>query len=220
MTLPSLAFRFAPALAACVLLAACGGPRPLSIRAEGEFPRENLRRATSLLAVSTDAKVQEFKGAVAGVYGGSDSLSAFIARTLADSLNRGTPAVPVRRATWAAPADSVGLSLIAGPDSAVLETGARYVLRVRGITVTNALRELPVVAVPGMGASWERSGGGSSESCVVSFEVEIWDTEGALSRKHAFVVTGRSEVFLWAYKSALKEAMRRAVQGAAAHLRG
>jgi hypothetical protein len=220
MTLPSPVFRSALALAACALLAACGGTRPMSVRAEGEFPRENLRRAPSLLAVSTDAKVIEFKGAVAGAFGRSDSLATFIARALADSLNRGTPVVPVRRATWSAPADSAGLSMIPGPDSSVLEKGARYVLRVRDITVTNARRELPVVDVPGMGSSYARSGGGSSESCVVSFEVEIWDTEGVLSRKHAFVVTGRADLFLWAYESTLREAVRRAVQGAAAHLRG
>lgn len=200
--------------------AACAVPHAVSVRTDAAFPRENLRKTPSLLVVSRDARVTAFKSEFSAVYGRPDSLSAFLARALTDSLNKGTPAVPVRRAAWSAPADSVGLTLIPGPDSAVLETGARYVLRVRDITVANSVRELPIVTTPGVGEGYMRNGGGSSESCVVSFEVEIWDAEGALARRHAFVVTGRSEVFLWAYESALKKAVRYALQGAVAHLRG
>jgi hypothetical protein len=205
-----------------LVLTACGGRYSSVAPIGGEpFERENLRSASSVLVVSSGAEATAYGSAVRKLYGSVDSLPGVLARALADSLNGGTPAVPVRLAGLPAVPDSMDLNAYPGFDSLALETGARYILRLRRVGVSNALRQLPTVTVPsGYNDTYSPSGGGTSESCVVTFEVEIWETEGAFSRRHVFVVTGRSDLFLWAYKSAVRETVRRAVATAAQHLRG
>jgi len=201
-----------------LLLAACAAPNAISRVTPEPFARASLREAPVTL-LAPRIRVLEFRRAVDDAYGSPDSLAATLARALRDSLGGGSPPVAARLAAADVP-DSVELADAPDALEAARAAGSRHVLRLRRLVVTHALRELPVIATPGQGEGYARSGGGTSESCVVTFEVEIWDVQGVPARRHAFVVTESSEILLWAYRSALKNAVNRAVRAAAAHLRG
>jgi len=49
-------------------------------------------------------------------------------------------------------------------------------------------------------------GGYSSESCIITYDVEIWDAANR-TKKAAFKTTGESTVFLFAYQTALENAI-------------
>jgi hypothetical protein len=67
-------------------------------------------------------------------------------------------------------------------------------------------------------------GGGENESCIVRFDVEVWerfsdDGTVGVARRAAFTVTGKAPVVLFAYRSALDEAIATALNGTLGALR-
>lgn len=219
------------AMLGAVLLTGCGKATVHPGPVDAGFSLASLRADTTSVIVEGEVRVTEFEKSFEDVFGSGDSLAAAIEARLLDSLNRGVPALPAR----AGSPELAGLFAAQGEgfdpvdeaaQPATPETAPRYILRIRNVTVGNALKEIPSAVLPsGTANSMAPAGGGTSESCVVAFDVEVWENskeEGTalnMRRRAAFSVTGKADVLLYAYKSALEEAVAAAVRGTAKHLR-
>jgi hypothetical protein len=185
-----------------VLLAACGKSHVRPGHADADFDLASLRDGGVALEIDTAVTVTEFRRAYASAFGSGDSLASYLAHRLLDSLNLGNPLIPAQR--------SGGSSDESPP----------HLVRITNIAVGNATRELPKAIVPGYGENVKTpAGGGTSESCVVTFEVEVLEIATGTSRL-AFSVTGTADVPLYAYKTALREAVNAAARRTVWHLRG
>lgn len=204
-----------------LVLAACGKATVRSGEAREGFSLTDLQSGIS--AVIVDAAVERadltapYRDAFTERFGDSDSLSTYLTARLVDSLNNGTP----RLAAVSAP----GLN-------------PRHIIHVRELTVSRVTREVPTALLPTGGQqSMQVAGGGTSESWAVSFEVDVWRPVGVVTeesesgdvnvpdsatsvREYSFSVTGRADVPLYAYKTALVEAVNAAATEVARHLRG
>lgn len=200
------------AVSAALFLSACGKSTVRPVLADPGFELASLRSGTAALIMDRDARVEGFHDAFASRFGSGDSLAAFIAAELLDSLNGGKPVI----AAAAAPA-----------------LNPRFVIHVRNIIVERRTRELPATILPTGGQqAMAPAGGGTSESCAVTFEVEVWEQDSvrvasdsipegsAGMRRLVFSVTGLADVPLYAYKTALVEAVDMAARRTARHLRG
>jgi hypothetical protein len=216
-------FRHLALLCAAAFLAACGKATVRPGVPDPAFSLESLRSGSSGLVVSGDVRVTEFKKSFKAVFGTGDSLAAYLSARILDSLNRGLPrieAYALPPSLFPFPGDTAA----AAPPAAPVPRPAvpTHVLRIRNLAVEKSTRELPVMLLPSDPQNMMQAGGGKSEGCTVSFDVEIWETAGPglLAPRYTFSVTGRADVPLYAYKSALKEAVNAAARGTARHLRG
>jgi hypothetical protein len=199
-------------LSVALFLAACGKSTVRPVLADPGFELASLRTGTAALIVDGDVRVEGFHDAFASRFGSGDSLAAFIAAELLDSLNGGKPVIVASIAPALNP---------------------RFVIHVRNLIVERRARELPATILPTGGQqAMAPAGGGTSESCAVTFDVEVWeqDSAGVASenipegasgvRRLVFSVTGLADVPLYAYKTALVEAVNMAARRTARHLRG
>lgn len=230
---PVFRTRHARAVAACMLvalaastllLAACGKATVKSGMAREGFVLTDLQSGISAVIVDAGITPQNlstpYRKALAERFGDGDSLSSHLAARLIDSLNGGTPRVTAVGAPGLNP---------------------RHIIHIRELTVSRVTREVPTALLPTGGQqSMQAAGGGASESWAVSFEVDVWRPTGLLGnaaedtsaetasvpdsatsvREYSFSVTGRADVPLYAYKTALVEAVNAAAAEAARHLRG
>jgi hypothetical protein len=200
------------AVVAALFLTACGKSTVRPVLADPGFEIASLRAGTSALIVDGDVRVAGFEDAFADRFGTGDSLASYLAARLLDSLNGGNPAIAAATAPTLNP---------------------RFVIHVRNIVVDRRTRELPAVILPsGSQNSMEPAGGGTSQSCIVTFDVDVWEQEAAAVvsdsfpegsagvRRLVFSVTGVADVPLYAYKTALVEAVTVAARRTARHLRG
>jgi hypothetical protein len=191
------------------LLSACGKSTVKPGHTDPGFSLENLREGRTALIVDGNVRLAGFEAAFASRFGTGDSLATYLSARILDSLNSGNPAITA----LAAPA-----------------MNPRHIIHVRNIVVDQHTREIPTAVLPSGGPSrMEPAGGGSSKSCVVTLDVEVWETaaEGTQPpdsasgfRRLSFTVTGQADVPLFAYKAALVEAVNAAARRTAWHLRG
>lgn len=213
---------FCATLCATFFLAACGKATVQTGTARAGFTLTDLQSGMS--AVIVDAVLirndltTSYEEALAERFGHDDSLSSYLTARLIDSLNGGTPRV----AAVSAP----GLN-------------PRHIIHVRDLVVARVARAVPTALLPTGGQqNMQSAGGGTSESWAVAFEVEVWRPTGVFVhtgeetdegtrvpdsttgvREYSFSVTGRADVPLYAYKTALVEAVNAAATEAARHLR-
>jgi hypothetical protein len=215
-----------------MLLGGCGRGTVRPAAFAPGFSLASLSSAPSVLVVSEDVRVTEFKKSFSNAFGTGEILAAYISARVLDSLNGSIPKIATTPAASGLArlfAEHPNDSLLAyvSTDSGAFATPA-YVLRIRNVTVGNAFSEIPRVVLPTAAPnSMAPEGGGTNESCIVTFDVEIWEFRGGgndggreLARRGTFGVTGRADVVVYAYKSALVEAVRAATRVTARHLRG
>jgi hypothetical protein len=198
-----LALFLPAAFSIAIIFAACGKSTVKPGHADPDFALASLRADTSMLIVSANVQVAGFEKAFANRFATGDALAAYLAQRILDSLNAGDPKVP-----------AIGITST---------RTARFRIQVADIAVGKAMRELPVLVLPSTGENaLAPAGGGTSESCTVTFNVEVWEADSTReeTRRLSFTVTGRSDVVLYAYKSALVEALNAAARRTAWHLRG
>jgi|GEM_PF-4291655 len=227
-------------LVASLLLVACGKAmvKP-GATAEG-FTLATLRAGTSAVIVDADVATSNltpsYQEAFNVRFGTGDSLSSYLAALLLDSLNRGTPKVPAVVAPALNPRYILivrDLSLARGTrelPSALLPTGAQQGMQAAGGGTSESWTFSFVVNV------WETAGRsfdvddadsgqgvaaprGADSTGAVEDVSPAADTLNGLLR-YSFSVSGVADVPLYAYKTALEEAVDAAVTKAARHLRG
>jgi hypothetical protein len=211
------------ALLCLFLLAGCTRNTVRSDYKRSDFTWDDFRISHSVLTTSGDVRVLAFKKSFASLFPSPDSAAALLERAILDSMHR-KPAISVRPAPVGFPplpaegADSLDPAAGARLDTVWTALGARYLIHIRNITVTNSTRENPRVVLPGIGGM-EPAGGGSSERCVVFLTVEIRRVPG-LRLEYAFTVQANSEADLSTARAALGKALDGAARATAAHLRG
>jgi hypothetical protein len=196
------------------------------------FSSASFREDTALLVVSGPVQVVEFKQTFREAFASESDLLAHLAARLLDSLNHGTPAIPVRTGGSETgnlfgngSAESSAQTALGMTAANWENDSAHYVIRIRNITVGNAHDSIPVTLIPaGPQGEMVPGGGGETESCVVSFALEVWekfDEDGTVgrTRRAAFTVSGKAPVVLFAYRSALDEAFATALNGTLGALR-
>lgn len=222
------------ALAVMLLLTACGKATLTTGSLRPGFTLTALQGGAS--AVIVDAVVDtvdftpSYRTAFAERFGSADSLSSHVAALLIDSLNAGTPRLPAVLAPGLNPRHIIHVRNV------TVRRDARDVPS--ALLPTGGQREM------------QAAGGGTSEAWSVSFEVDVWRPTGALPdvgdgyvatgqesdgtepgslippdsatgvKEYSFSVTGRADVPLYAYKTALVEAVNAAAAQAARHLGG
>jgi hypothetical protein len=187
------------------MLAGCGRSTVSTRFNAPEFSLAELRDAPSLLVVAPEVRLRAYHKPYRALFGDSSALSERISRKMLDSLKLRMPVSAAPAAT-----DSALRALLAS-------TGSRHVIVVRSAAIEDTARENPDVLLPGIGGM-QPAGRGTSHGCVVTLEVEILDA--ALTRRYAFTARARSEVVLYAYKTALAKAVDAAALRAASHLSG
>jgi hypothetical protein len=216
------------AFTATLFLSACGKAtvKPMAVN-EG-FALSSLQSGINAVIVDTEVGfidlTPSYQNAFSKQFGSTDSLSSYLAARLIDSLNAGAPK----------------LHAVAAP-----ALNPRHILHIRNLVLERGTRELPTALLPsGSGQSMQAAGGGTSEGWTIAFEVDVWrptgvlwssDTGGELSdiggalsvpdsasglMEYSFTVNGQADVPLYAYKTALVEAVNAAVTKTARHLRG
>ncbi len=206
-------FRHGILLGVALALGACGKAAVKPGATAGGFRPESLREAPIALRVDTALALSgltpAYQEAFDERFGSAEAFSAWLSARLLDLLNNGSPAIAA---------------------AITLAADTRYILVVRDLALARGERELPTALLPTGGQrSLQSAGGGTSQSWNFSFAVEIREivrrTEGVLDTaggklRHAFEVTGAADVPLFAYKTALLEAVNVAADKAARHLRG
>lgn len=236
------------ALLAAALLAilptGCGkGTVRPDIVAPGFSPAQ-LRSSTLWITVDTVVTVKGMEKAFVETFGSGGGLSAFLGSALRDSLARGIPEFDAQwmpgetdpadteTAAWPGPAGEGRAERVPGlpmdlPEDDVAESGhapggahlSGYIVRVTNLRIARTTRTLPVSNLPsGMQPGVEPAGGGTSEGCEATFDLEIRDNaSGALRARYH--VTGQADVPLHAYQVALREAVQATVRAGTRLLR-
>jgi hypothetical protein len=205
---------------AASLLAACSKSTVRPGFSDPGFSLDSLRSGSSGLVVSGNARVAGFQKSFDALFGTGDSLAAWLSARILDSLNQGRTPI----AAYALPAFMIpfpGDVPVAPPQSPMPRPAVpSYVIRIRNIAVEKILNEVPSTLLPsGSQIGMVPAGGGTSEACVVSFDGEVWET-ATMTMRHSFSVTARADVTLYAYKTALRGAVKAAARRTAWHLRG
>lgn len=211
------------ALTAALLVTGCGKATVRPGTSDDGFSLSMLRSAPSAVIIDAEVSFSDltpsYQSAFNSRFGTEDSLTSYLSAVLIDSLNRGTPRVPAALAPALNP---------------------RHILIIRDLVVARGARGLPSTLLPTGGQkSMQSAGGGTSESWTVSFVVNVWEsarefhadsvvvdttsfevpdsTSGLL--RYSFAVSGSADVPLYAYKTALIEAVNAAVTQTARQLR-
>ena len=184
---------------ASLLLSACSRSTVATNHTSAEFSLEELKQSSSLLVVSPEVKLEAFRKPYRQVFKDSGTLNARIVRKLTDSLK-------------------IKVVLQGPPDSTVDPTDAKYRIRVVSLIISDSTLEAPRVLLPSGTGTMQPVGGGSSKSCIVRIQVDIENLAGDVV--HSFTVKTVTEVPLYAYKSALTNAIDAAVTRVARHLGG
>ncbi len=202
-----------------------------------DFSKEDFKKSKSLLVVSRHATVNAFKVSFERAYSNSDSLSKYLAKTIQDSLGHvisgggiviASEEVAGRIDTvspdknsiapnrgggdpsedFPSPANIVWLDSTAhsAPGTFPPVADAKYLVFVKNILINNSFRFTPGMMVPAPGGGMMMTGGGSQTYCYFSYDVEIWDAATA-TRRHTFNTKGVASVFLFAFKTALENAV-------------
>ena len=173
-----------------------------------EFALSDLRSGPSLLVVSPEVHVNAFKKPYRALFKDSVALPTRLSQKILDSLKVGVSVTAIQAGV---PVSDSALQ------ASLLSSGSKYVVFVRSVTIEDSLTEIPRGQLPGMNGM-EPSGGGTSKSCIVVLDVEILDS--TLTKQYAFVVRSSADVALYAYKTALLNAVDAAARKTAWHLSG
>jgi hypothetical protein len=197
----------------------CATKRVTMFHQDPDFKMEVVKENNVLLITSSQVAVKEFKASYAAVFGESDSLPRRITETVRDSLTQAGMKVAVDTALNRLFA-RMEEGLPTAEDAAELRTklavvDAKYAMRIRSVTVSNQVSRNGVMMAPAGGGGTMMVGGGSQESCVIQYDVDIWDTT-TLKKKASVSVNGSSKVFLFAFQTSLINA----VDASARHLVG
>ena len=173
-----------------------------------EFSLAELRAAPSLLVVSPKVRVDAFNKSYGALFKDTTQLSMRLSRKILDSLKLGA-AVAVAPAGMAATDSALRGQLVS--------TGSTYVIRVSSVTIADSVLEIPDILLPGPGSgTMQPTRGGQGKACIVTLNVEILDA--ALRERQVFTVRSQADVPLYAYKTALLNALDGAARRTAFHL--
>ena len=182
-----------------------------------DFSIGEIKTAKSILLVSEKAEVKQFKKSFARAFGSGSSLSGYLSKALADSLNA-IPGVSVSVGP-AGISDSLAGDSVSKSATFFEGVEARYALNVKNILIYNSTQYTPGIMAPsGPGGSMVVTGGGISTSCVVSYDVEIWDVP-SMTRMALFQATGTAQVFMFFYRTALENAVESSLRHFVAYVR-
>ncbi|MCD6023957.1 MAG: hypothetical protein K0Q91_873 [Fibrobacteria bacterium] len=189
--------RAAALMAALAFLSGCA-PYVTSITARDGFSVTDVSKARSVVVTTPLPVVSAFEGSYEAAYGTGDSLSFAVSHGIATALGDS-----VARVMASTPENETFLNALQTDETApyapahafLAGLGAKYLVHVRGVNVTQRF----VYSY----------NGGSQTICMVVLNVEIWDSE-TRTKQIAFTTTGESGVFLFAFQTALKNAVARA----------
>ena len=197
--------RFVFLAAAILLLTGCSRSTVSTRFNTPEFTVANLQTASSVLLISPDVHVHGFKKTYRALFKDTAALSTRISRKILDSLQLGAPVI----------------SASGKADSALKirldETGAKYVIYLHTVTIEDTVELKEDLLLPGVNGL-QPSRGGISKSCLVTFDVDILDR--ALAKQYSFRVHTKTDVLLYAYKTALLTSLDAAARKTVVHLEG
>lgn len=169
-----------------------------------EFSLADLGTGKSLLVVRPEVRVTGFSKPYHALFPDSTALAARISHAILDSVKIPLVAAPV------------------GSDSALRalasSTGAAHVIFIKTVTIGDTLKKAQETSLPEIGGSVTPVQGGVGKACVVLLGVEIQDAAG--KPEYAFTVRADADVPLYAYKTALTNALDAASKKTALHLAG
>ena len=206
-----------------LLVTGCGKGtvRPETI--DPGFTPAQLREGTLWIAVDTAVSVDGMESAFVEEFGSGAELAAFLGSALRDSLARGLPAIDAQPIPEDVPAEHVDTVDRAAERRAVAETlsghPTSHIARVTNLRIARTTRTLPTANLPsGVQRGVEPAGGGTSEGCEFTYDLELRDNAtGALRARYR--VTGQADVPLHAYRTALRESVLAAVRASVRTLR-
>ena len=176
------------------------------------FSMETVKTSKSLLTVSNMVEIVEFKKSFEWSFGTPDSLSHYLSRMISDSLKSQLPGMALTSGSSdfsnALEANALDRDAVTRAQDLFKSTDAKYIVNVKNLVLGNSVQDNgpAMMSTGGGGGGTMMVGGGSSETCIFSFEVEFWDSS-TLSKKAAYRVSGKGEVFMFAYQTALQTAV-------------
>lgn len=169
-----------------------------------EFSLADLGTGKSLLFVQPEIRITGFSKPYHSLFPDSTALAGRISRAILDSVRIAlVPAVT---------ASDSGLRAL------LSSTGATHVIWIKTVTIGDTVKKASETSLPEIGGSVKPVQGGVGKACVVRFEVEVHDAAGR--PLYAFTVRADADVPLYAYKTALKNALDAASNKTARHLAG
>jgi len=188
----------------CATLAGCSRATVSPGAKAPEFSLADLGASKSLLVVQPEVRITGFSKPYHSLFPDSTALAGRISRVILDSVRIAlVPAVPT--------SDS-------GLRALLSSTGAAHVIRIKTVTIGDTVKKAAETSLPEIGGSVKPVQGGVGKACIVVFEVEVRDTTG--KTQYAFTVRADADVPLYAYKTALTNALDAASNKTARHLAG
>lgn len=167
--------------------------------------------------VAGNVDVRQFKKPFTRAFGSGDSLSRYLSRVIADSLNRISGVSASVGPTGYS--DSLDSDSVLKSENLFKSFDAGYIINIKNLVIDNSTRYTPGIMAPsGPGGRMEMTGGGVSTSCVFSYDVEIWDLS-SMTKKTSFKTTGTSQVFMFFYQKALENAVWNSIRHLAGYVR-
>ncbi|MDB5050203.1 MAG: hypothetical protein JWO30_3274 [Fibrobacteres bacterium] len=186
------------------------------------FSVNELKSSKVALVASEKVTVLEFRKAYDKKFQDSDSCRKFISGKIVESINKGIPEINVSGVdaeySNVFDIDNLNAEALAKVDGFFKSTDSKYVINIKNIIVSNAFIANPatmMAAPPGtngaVSGGMVMGTGGTTESCVISYDVEIWDSK-TREKKLSFNNRGESKVSFFAYGKALNNAFENSFQ--------
>lgn len=185
------------------------------------FSVNELKSAKVALVASEKVTVLEFRKAYDKKFQDSDSCRKYISGKIVESINKDIPEINVSGVdaeySNVFDIDNLNAEALAKVDMFFKSSDSKYVINIKNIVVSNAFTANPApVMVAASGTTGAATGGmvmggGTSESCVISYDVEVWDSK-TREKKLSFNNRGESKVSFFAYGKALNNAFENSFQ--------
>jgi len=190
--------RGAALLLSLAFLTGCAGPYITAITARNDFSVKDVAKARSAVLTTPVPVITAFNMSYDNAYGTGDSLSRAIsqgiAREVGDSVMKAVPSSPENE-TFMTALQSDETAPYAPARAFLAGLNVQYLVHVRAVNVTQRFVY--------------NYNGSSQTICMVILNVEIWSTDTP-RKLVAFTTTGESSVFMFAFQTALKNAVNNA----------
>lgn len=185
------------------------------------FSITQLKGSNVRLYVTPVVDVLEFQNSFRNEYGSRSKFDSLLTSRVKDILtNIATTSIDTSNETEKIFFDKSLPEEKAEKAKAVFESAnENYFIGIKEIVISNSIKNDPInyspsttISTPGgkVSVGGMPSGGGMSESCVVSVQVEVWSVKDR-KRLTEFTAVGQSGVTFFAYGTALKNAVNEAI---------
>jgi hypothetical protein len=201
-----------------LLLSGCAGG--LKIKKEFQddsFSFDMLRDSASVrVAVADNIDLRAFRKPFEKEYGSDQAFVRTLSRQIADSMKSllGCSVTVTQNPQEANVLTDQAYSenTLTSIQALFTSTAEEYYFLVETITIENRqLFSTPMVATMGPGSMGVLSGGGYSQTCIVTIQVKLWDVRRKI-KVLAYWALGEEHVTMMFYGTALKAAMAKAVR--------